>query len=79
MHPAGLGTTVPARSDNSAPRAGPDSYAHDLALAQVEALDRAYAGLERRLERIAVLLGVVEGSGAPVVSPGQLRLVVGGP
>lgn len=68
-------TNLPARTDN--PAAG-DAWAQELAVAQIEALDRAYAGLERRLERIAVLVGVVEGSSAPVVSPGQLRLVVNG-
>lgn len=71
-------TKIPTPRDSTRSSAPADPFAHDLAVAQIEALDRAYAGLERRLERIAVLLTAVEGLGAPVVSPNQLRLVVGG-
>lgn len=61
-----------------------DLHAHELAVAQLEAaavaverLDRAYAGLERRLERITASLAVVEGPAPIAVSAGQLRLVAG--
>lgn len=59
-----------------------DHHAHELAVAQLEAaaiaaerLDHAYASIERRLDRIAASLDLVE----PVsISPGQLRMVIGG-
>ncbi len=60
-----------------------DTHVHALALAQLEAaaamaerLDRAYASIERRLDRIAANLAGVEAP--PAVSPGQMRLVAGG-
>lgn len=60
----------------------PDLHDHALGVAQLaaaaneaERLDAAYARLERRLDRIAVSMAGLDNS--PVISPGQLRLVVG--
>ncbi len=63
-----------------------DPHVHALALAQLtadaEALDRldvAYARLERRVDRIAASLAIIEDGPVPAlpVSPGQLRLAAG--
>ena len=58
-----------------------DSHTHALALAQLEAvavaaerLDRAYASIERRVDRLAALMPAPD---TIAISPGQLRLVVG--
>lgn len=68
-------------SGPSSPPGYTDCHAHELAVAQVEQmamaaerLDRAYASIERRLDRIAASLDVVE---RVPISPGQLRMVIG--
>ncbi|MDQ6948082.1 MAG: hypothetical protein M3256_17895 [Actinomycetota bacterium] len=83
MHPATpeTPTKVAARRDIApAIRAPTDDHVHELALAQIEAMDRAYAGLERRLDRIVASLAAIETAPTPAVpvAPGQLRLVVNG-
>lgn len=58
-----------------------DVHTHALALAQLEAaavvierLERAYASIERRVDRLA---GLMPAPDTIAISPGQLRLVVG--
>lgn len=62
-----------------------DLYAHELAVAQMEAataaaerMSAAWAGLERRIDRLASSLATVEDLLPVAVSPMQLRLVAGG-
>lgn len=68
----------------SGPTPPPDLHAHELAVAQLaaaaaaaERLDTTYARLERRLDRITASMAAIDSSPIPV-SPGQLRLVIGG-
>lgn len=71
MHPAGPSskTTLPRRSDNSAPSAPVDPYEHQLSMAQLEAEAAAIERLNRARGR--------HDDSSIVVSPGQLRLVEG--
>lgn len=79
MHPAATSTStrVPTRSDKTGP-AG--AWEHELAVAQLEAMAFAVDRLSRAVERLSA--SVVELEARPAadvpVSPGQLRLVVGG-
>lgn len=79
----GLRGSGPTPSAGYTPAVVVDQHDHELALAQLtaaavaaERLDRAYASIERRLDRLAAVLDLVPVP-APV-SPGQLRLVADG-
>jgi len=54
-----------------------DTYAHELAMAQIEALDAAYARLAVRVERLVATLAEAEALVPVAVAAGQLRLVEG--
>ena len=79
MHPAGpyTPTNIPARHDNSGPG---DAWAHDLAVAQLEAMATAVERLYRAVERLGASVAELEAAPASsvAVSPDQLRLVVNG-
>lgn len=61
-----------------------DLHDHELDVARVHAeaeaverLERAYAGLQRRMDRIAAMEATMAPGAAVAVSPGQLRLAAG--